>query len=276
VNVKKLHRIILTILFAFISANTARAESAHALVQEANKLYAKGNFNQAIDKYDQALVENSQALPPKFNKANSYYRLDDLAGAIDLYKEVAAESKDMSLVEKAKYNLGNCHFQKGTKQKDSDLQKAFDELQTSISYWRQVLDMNPENEKAARNIEVARLVIKDIIDQLNKQKEQQQQQQNQQDQQSGQSQQQQPQQGSEQDPNQPQQSEQQNEPNQPEQKQAESEQQKQQPAEQQKQEEQKYAMPDTTADEILDKEQQQRKQRQILDRARYQKVDKDW
>jgi Ca-activated chloride channel family protein len=275
VNVKKLHRIILTILFAFISANTARAESAHALVQEANKLYAKGNFNQAIDKYDQALVENSQALPPKFNKANSYYRLDDLAGAIDLYKEVAAESKDMSLVEKAKYNLGNCHFQKGTKQKDSDLQKAFDELQTSISYWRQVLDMNPENEKAARNIEVARLVIKDIIDQLNKQKEQQQQQQNQQDQQSGQSQQQ-PQQGSEQDPNQPQQSEQQNEPNQPEQKQAESEQQEQQPAEQQKQEEQKYAMPDTTADEILDKEQQQRKQRQILDRARYQKVDKDW
>jgi Ca-activated chloride channel family protein len=275
VNAKKLHKIIITIFFFFLSANTAHGESAHALVQEANKLYANGDFGRAINKYDQVLIENPQAMPPKFNKANSYYRLDDLAGAIDLYKEVAAESKDMSLVEKAKYNLGNCHFQKGTKQKDSDLQKALDEFQTSISYWRQVLDMNPENEKAARNIEVARLVIKDIIDQLNKQKEQQQQQQNQQDQQSGQSQQQ-PQQGSEQDPNQSQQAEQQNEPNQPEQKQAESEQQKQQPAEQQKQEEQKYAIPDTTADEILDKEQQQRKQRQILQRARYQKVDKDW
>jgi Ca-activated chloride channel family protein len=274
VNAKKLHKIIITIFFFFLSANTAHGESAHALVQEANKLYANGDFGRAINKYDQVLIESPQAIPPKFNKANSYYRLDDLAGAIDLYKEVAAESKDMSLVEKAKYNLGNCHFQKGTKQKDSDLQKALDEFQTSISYWRQVLDMNPENEKAARNIEVARLVIKDIIDQLNKQKEQQQQQ-NQQDQQSGQSQQQ-PQQGSEQDPNQPQQSEQQNEPNQPEQKQAESEQQKQQSAEQQRQEEQKYAMPDTTADEILDKEQQQRKQRQILQRARYQKVDKDW
>jgi Ca-activated chloride channel family protein len=275
VNAKKLHRIILTISFVFISAGTAHGESVQALVRDANKLYANDDFGRAINKYDQVLIENPQALPPKFNKANSYYRLDDLAGAIDLYKEVAAESKDMSLVEKAKYNLGNCHFQKGTKQKDSDLQKALDELQTSISYWRQVLDMNPENEKAARNIEVARLLIKDIIDQLNKQKEQQQQQQNQQDQQSSQSQQQ-PQQGTEQEPNQPQQAEQQNEPNQPEQKQAESEQQKQQSAEQQHQEEQKYAMPDTTADELLDKEQQQRKQRQILRRARYQKVDKDW
>jgi len=274
VNAKKLYRIIITIFFTFISVNIARGESAQALVQEANKLYANGDFGRAINKYDQVLIESPQALQPKFNKANSYYRLDDLAGAINLYKEVAAESKDMSLVEKAKYNLGNCHFQKGTKQKDSDPQKALDELQTGISYWRQVLDMNPENEKAARNIEVARLVIKDIIDQLNKQKEQQQQ--NQQDQQSGQSQQQQPQQGPGQDPNQPQQSEQQNESNQPEQKEAEPEQQKQQSAEQQRQEEQKYAMPDTTADEILDKEQQQRKQRQILQRARYQKVDKDW
>ena len=38
------------------------------------------------------------------------------------------------------------------------------------------MEIDPENEKAAKNIEVARLIIKDIIDQINKQKEQQQQQ----------------------------------------------------------------------------------------------------
>jgi len=69
-------------------------------------------------------------LRPKFNKANSYYRLDDLAKAMDLYGQVAAETKDMGLVAKAKYNTGNCYFQRGSKQRDSDLQKAMEELQS--------------------------------------------------------------------------------------------------------------------------------------------------
>ena len=79
----------------------------------------------------------------------------------------------MKLVAKAKYNLGNCYFQHGSKQKDSDLQKSLEDLQTSIVCWRSAMEIDPENEKAAKNIEVARLIIKDIIDQLNKQKEQQ-------------------------------------------------------------------------------------------------------
>ena len=148
------------------------AESAEEFVHQGNKKYADGNFNEAINEYDQALVDKPVALRPKFNKANSYYRLDDLAKAMDLYEEVAAVAKDMRLVTKAKYNTGNCYFQRGSRQRDSDLQKALDDMKTSITFWRQVLDIEPDNKKAARNIEVARLIIKDILDQLNKQKQQ--------------------------------------------------------------------------------------------------------
>jgi hypothetical protein len=53
-----------------------------------------------------------------------------------------------------------------------------------------------------------------------------------------------------------------------------------QPGEEQQkrgQEEQKIAVvPDTTAQEILDKEQREKRQRQILRRTGYQKVEKDW
>ena len=82
-------------------------------------------------------------------------------------------------------------------------------------HWRAALDINPDNAEAARNIEVARLTIKDIIDQINKQKQEQ-------------------------------------------------------------QEQQKQAAPDATAQEILDKEQEQKKKRQILQRRGWQKVEKDW
>jgi Ca-activated chloride channel family protein len=194
----------LPIGLALILVQTGWADSARDLLRRGNKLYTQDNYNDAITQYDQALVEKPQAFEPKFNKANSYYRLDDLAKAIDLFKEIAADSKDMELVTKTKYNLGNSYFQQGLKQRDSDLQKALEDLKTSISYWRQVLDIEPENEKAARNIEVARLIIKDIIDQINKQKEQQDQQQDQQQQdQQQQGQQDQQQQDSGQDPNQP-------------------------------------------------------------------------
>lgn len=274
-NAKKFNTIVIVLLMV-LPAGAAWAVSAQTSVRSGNKMYTDGNYNQAINQYDQALVESPAAAEPKFNKADSYCRLDDLANAITSFTQVATESKDMGLVEKAKYNLGNCHFQQGTKQKDSDLQKALDEYKTSIGYWRQVLDMDPKNEKAAKNIEVARLIIKDLIDQINKQKkndanqpqepnkpqdpnqQQKQQQQNKQQQ----KQQEQEQKGASGEPNKPQQ-----EPNQPQKKQAEQK---------KEQKEQQVAAPQTTPEDILDKEQRQRKERQMLQRGEYQKVDKDW
>jgi Ca-activated chloride channel family protein len=266
------HKTLLQMLLILFVAQIALADSARISTNQGNQLYGQGKFDEAIGQYDQALIYRPEALEPKFNKANSYYRLDDLEKAINLYREVAAESKDMKLVTKARYNLGNCSFQQGSKQRDSNLQKAIEEMETAIGHWRAVLDIEPENEKAAKNIEVARLIIKDILDQLKNQQQQDpnrpqdpnQQQQNQQYQQNQQQQVQDPNQNQQQqgkDPNQPQ------DPNQ---------QQAQKQQEQQKQDDEKKQAPDTTAQEILDKEQRDKKQRQILQRARYQKVEKDW
>ncbi len=278
---KRLNPIVVTLL-VLAAAGAARAESVRQMVRQGNRLYADGQYAEAVNRYNEAEVEQPEALVPKFNKANSYYRLDDLGEAIDLYQEVAAGSKDMTLVTKAKYNLGNCFFQRGDKQRDSDLHKALEDMQTSITYWRGVLDIDPQNEKAARNIEVARLTIKDILDQIKKQQEQQKQEQQQQDQQ-GQPPNQDQQQGQQprsQDPNQPQEqqpqgAEQKQDPNQTEQQKQQDQQQQDQGQEPQ-QAQQQQVVPDATAQEILDKEQRQKEQRQILQRAATQKVEKDW
>jgi len=273
---------VLVVLFVLLVVAPVRADSARQMIEQGNQQYADGQYTEAINKYNEALVERPVAIEPKFNKANCYYRLDDLGEAIDLYQEVAAESKDMALVGKAKYNLGNCFFQRGTKQRDSDLQKALEDMKTSIANWRGVLELEPQNARAARNIEVARLTIKDILDQLKKQQEQQKQQ-GQQNQDQQQQEKQDPQQGQEQqdqskaqqDPNQPQDPNQaqgadpKQDPNQPKDQ--------QQPQQQKGQEEQKQVQPpDTTAREILDKEQRQKEQRRLLQRGPMQKVEKDW
>ena len=273
------YKIYLTILLFLFMAQAVFAGSARVSTDQGNRLYEQKKFDEAIKQYDQALIDSPHALEPKFNKANSYYRLDDLDKAMDLYRQVAAESKDMKLVTSAKYNLGNCRFQQGSKQRDSNLQKAIDDMKAAIEHWRSALDIEPQNQKAAKNIEVARLTIKDILDQLKNQ--QQQQDPNQPQQNSNQSQQQQDQQKSQQqqgqDPNQLQDSNQQQQQDSKKdtnQSQQQQEQQQQQQA-REKDEEQKQKA-DTTAQEILDKEQRDKKQRQILQRPRYQKVEKDW
>ena len=249
-------------------------------LRQGNRLFGDSKYTEAINKYNEVLVEQPQALEPKFNKANGYYRMDDLGEAMDLYQEVAAGSKDMSLVARAKYNLGNCFFQRGSKQRDSDLQKAVDDMKTSITYWRQVLDIDPKNEKAAKNIEVARLTIKDIMDQLKKQQEQQRQQ-NQQDQQKQQQQQQkqdqqQDQAKSQKDPNQPQ------DPNQAKKKLSRrtpirprrSRNPQQQAAGASSRSRRPRRM--RRLRKSWTREQRQKKEREILQRAQYQQVDKDW
>ena len=286
-----MYKIILQILLILLVVQIASAEQARDLTLDGNRLYEQGNFNGAIEKYDQALVDAPDIPEPKFNKANSYYRLDDLDNAIDLYKQVATESKDMDLVARAKYNLGNSYFQQGSKQKDSDLNKALEDMKTAIESWRGVLDIEPNNEKAAENIEVARLTIKDIIDQLNKKQQDPNQPQNQQqdpnqpkqqNQQQKNQQQNQQQQGQKQDSADKKDQQQEKdksgaEPNQPQDPNEQKKQQQQQNQQEQAQEEkQQVAAPDTTAQQILDKEQRQKKERQIVRRGGWQKVDKDW
>jgi Ca-activated chloride channel homolog len=305
VNAKKF-KIILAGLATVIFTGSAMAQNAVKINSQANQLYMQGKFDKAVEQYDKALLDSPAACEPKFNKANSYYKLDDLQKASELFGQVAAQSKDMKLVSMAKYNLGNCAFKQGTKQKDSNPQKAIEQMESAISNWRGVLDIDKQNEKAAKNIEVARLTIKDLIDQMKNKKDpnqpqdpNQNQQKKQQHQQNQQQQQQQNQQASQdpnkvQDPNQGQKQQGQDpndsqkqqagkkDPNEPrkdkgDKQQAKPKEQKQQQEnKQQTQEKKDQKEQDATAQEILDKEQKDKQQRQNVQRAGYKKVEKDW
>ncbi|MCP4455580.1 MAG: tetratricopeptide repeat protein [Planctomycetes bacterium] len=263
------------------------AVTAKSLVKQGNQAYASGDYLKAVEQYDQALADTPKAVVPLFNKANSYYHMDDLDEAIALYRDVDFKAKDMSLVEKARYNLGNCAFQQGLKQRDSDLQKAVDLMKDGISHWQRTLKVNPKNPKAGRNIEVARLTIKDIMDQI---KQQQDQQENDPNQPQDPNQQQQPQssdqQNPSQDPNQsqdPQENQPQQDPNEGDSQDQPQDQEKDpnespqsQPQPDQAQEKKDKIEQDMTAQAILDKEQRQNEERKKRQRSSYQKVDRDW
>ena len=156
---------------------TARADSMADLIEEGNIAYLAGEYESALFAYEEASVEAPESPFIYFNKGATLYQMGDYAAATDALEKAALKTKDSQLEAKSKFNLGNCSFREAERQQDSDLSKALEALTKSIQHYQEALELDPEFVEAAENIEVARLLMKNILDAINKQKEAAQQQQ---------------------------------------------------------------------------------------------------
>ena len=264
---KKVYRII-ALIIVVLAAN-AGAESVHSLIEQGNRLYADEQFDVAIERYAQAAEDVPRSPVPKFNTANSLYRLEKLDEAIENYKQAAAGSSEREVIAAAKYNLGNSFFQRALKNRQTEPEKTLEDIKTSIGFFRDALNIAPDNPNAAQNIEVAKTTYKQIKEQQQQQQENQESNSQDKDKQDQDQQQQQSQDGDQKDKDK---QEQQGDQQQQEQQQDQRESEQGQPTEPME----KQMAPDATAQQILDKEKQQKKERRILQSFGFQKVEKDW
>ena len=257
------------------AAGAAWAQSPGRLVSKGNKQYERKDFAKAIELYDRASVKAPESAIIAFNKGDAFYKKGDLEKAREQFQQAASKTKSLPFESKAWYNLGNCAFEEGKRQEDSDLQKALESLQESVKHYGTALEKDPGNKPAAENLEIARLKIKDLLDKMQKQQKQggQQGQQNQQNQQNQQGQQNQQQQ----------QQEQQGQQNKEQQEQQSAEENKDQKKQDDKNkqgaakdQQKKQLARDATAREILDQEKEDRKEQQLENAGGYRPVEKDW
>jgi Ca-activated chloride channel family protein len=251
---------------AAVTAGAAWAESPGRLVSKGNKQYDKKDFAKALELYDRASVKAPESAIVAFNRGDAFYKKGDLEKAREQFQQAASKTKNLPFESKAWYNLGNCAFEEGKRQEDSDLQKALEKLQESVKHYGTSLVKDPGNKLAAENLEIARLKIKDLLDKQEKQQQQggQQNQQNQ-DQQNQQQQQ-------DQKDRQQQQEQQQGAEENKDQKKQDDKNKQGAPKDQQK----KQLARDATAREILDQEKEDRKEQQLQNAGGYRPVEKDW
>ena len=168
--------IVLSILSAGmilgVAASPSMAESAGSLVSKGNSSFDTGEFEKALGFYEQASVRSPESPIVAFNLGDVYYRMEDYAKAREKFQEAAMKTRDLSLEARAWFNTGNCAFNEGTRQVDSDMEKALQAYQESVGFYQTALEKDPLLTDAAHNMEIARLVIKDLMDKIQKQKEQ--------------------------------------------------------------------------------------------------------
>jgi Ca-activated chloride channel family protein len=171
-------RISLILLFFFLIYLTGAggplfAASPSRLVQEGNRLYRKGKYAEAIKRYDKAALALPQSPRISFNKGDAYFAKGDLEQARKLLRQAAQKAVGVKLESRAKYNLGNLTFQEAVKYEHTAPREALSKLKKSVQLYRETLDLDPTDKDAKYNIEVARLLMKKILDKLKKQKKKQ-------------------------------------------------------------------------------------------------------
>jgi len=131
---------------------------------QGNKCYQKGEYEQALKKYSEAMTEAPEKPELYFNVGDALYKQSRFPESLKLYEKSAAPG-DVKLQSKVFYNIGNSRFRTGMAGSDLNV------LQEAAACYMKALEFNPGDRDAKYNLEFARREIKKIEGQKKKEDE---------------------------------------------------------------------------------------------------------
>ncbi len=115
---------------------------AEKLNQDGNEAFTEQAYLEALELYQSAQVESPELAEPYFNAANTFYRQGDFPAALEQMQMALQYVDEESLAESSYYNLGNTLFNS-------------QELETAVEAYTQTLLLNPDDQDAKHNLELA-------------------------------------------------------------------------------------------------------------------------
>ena len=168
------HILLLTFAAMLLGMGTAYAQllPERKLVRQGNEQFERRNFNNSLNRYNEALEHAPHSYEAQYNRANAYLQLkldnpQDSTFSFEIsnrYFEQIASNKSLTSEQRGEVlrNLGESLFMQ-------------EEYESALNAFRESLKLHPEDAETKRNY----VLTKRIVDQKRKQQEQQQQQQNQ-------------------------------------------------------------------------------------------------
>src|SRR5262245_57893657 len=174
---------LLICLVALCLPVPGQAASPYQAAQQGNAFYQSGKYPEAAEQYGSASQILPDAAEIHFNQGNAAYKQQDYGKARAHYTQ-ALQTTDRTLEGKVKYNLGNVEYQQAL-QKLQQPQAAMPHLRSAMTYYRDSLDVAPQQQEARYNLELSHLLLHKLQQEqqqhnLQQQQPQDQQQQNQQ------------------------------------------------------------------------------------------------
>lgn len=131
--------------------------SPYRAVQQGNALYQDGKYAEAAHQYATAGQAMPEAAAIPFNQGNAAYKQQDYRKAHEHYTR-ALRTADRHLESRVKYNLGNVAYQQALQALQRP-QEAMSHLRSAMTYYRDSLDVDPQQQDARYNLELAHLLL---------------------------------------------------------------------------------------------------------------------
>ena len=156
-------RVLMTILLGLFVAGPAGAMSPKEAVRQGNVLYDAGNFDAAAQQYDAAAQTLPDAAVAHFNLGNALFKQQRFDTAVEHYARAltTAAPGPAGLEGRLKYNLGNVAYQRAL-QALPDAQQALPHLQSAVTYYRDSLEVDPQQRDARYNLELAHTLLRQL------------------------------------------------------------------------------------------------------------------
>jgi tetratricopeptide (TPR) repeat protein len=148
---------LLVFLVALYLPVPGQAASPYQAVQQGNAFYQNGKYAEAAEQYGSASQTLPDAAEIHFNQGNAAYKLQDYSTAHEHYTQ-ALQTADRTLEGKVKYNLGNVEYQQAL-QNLQQPQTAMPHLRSAMTYYRDSLDVDPQQQEARYNLELSHLLL---------------------------------------------------------------------------------------------------------------------
>jgi tetratricopeptide (TPR) repeat protein len=140
VNMKKL-KVVSTLLFIFSSVSLF-AQNANEIIKKGNDAYKKKDYETASKKYEEVIQKNENNATAQFNLGNALYKIEKKEVAVNAFEK--AQNTLTKPLEKS-----NALYNKGVVlQNDKKLEECI------VSY-KKALKLNPNNEDARHNLQLA-------------------------------------------------------------------------------------------------------------------------
>ena len=141
-------------------------------IKAGNRHYKQGEYDQALESYNEVLINLPKSPYIHYNIGNAAYQKGDYKKAVEAYTE-SLFTDDEELEAKANYNIGNCKYRQGKLKENTNLQETVKLFREALDYYKRAIELNRENMNAKFNHEFVERKLKELLDRQEQEQNQQ-------------------------------------------------------------------------------------------------------
>ena len=164
---------LLALLLLSAAPGQAWLDPERDRIDDGNRSFEQGKYDDAIQRYGEALVDDPDSALLNFNMGTAKYKAGKFDEAIASFSRVRASDDEAARTARTAYNLGNAQYRIGAALESQKPQEALQAYAAALVAYRRALGADPTDQDAKFNYEFVTGKIEELKKKLEEQQQEQ-------------------------------------------------------------------------------------------------------